>query len=65
MDFIERISGVSSDGGEGSLEAALLAILLMLVALIFYVFATPADGVLPRWRSERAGNNRRLHSGEG
>ena len=37
MDFIERIFGVSPDGGDGSLEFAYLAGIVVAVSLIAYV----------------------------
>ena len=37
MDFIERIFGVSPDGGDGSLEFAYLTGVVIAVSLIAYV----------------------------
>jgi hypothetical protein len=39
MDFIERIFGVSPDGGSGSLEFALLAIPLAGLYLLYRVWS--------------------------
>jgi hypothetical protein len=36
MDFIERIFGVSPDGGSGSLEFAYLTAVVIAVALVVY-----------------------------
>ncbi len=36
MDFIERIFGISPDGGSGSLEALLIAVPLILIATLAY-----------------------------
>jgi len=33
MNFIERISGVSPDGGDGSLELAILALLVLVAGV--------------------------------
>jgi len=35
MDFVERIFGISPDGGGGSLEAAILCALILASALLF------------------------------
>jgi hypothetical protein len=37
MDFIERIFGVSPDGGDGSLEFAYLTAVVVAVALVVYL----------------------------
>lgn len=36
MDFIERLFGVSPDGGDGSLEAVYLVVLLVIVSAIVW-----------------------------
>jgi hypothetical protein len=34
MDFIERLFGISPDGGDGSLEALILLAITMVVAVV-------------------------------
>jgi len=36
MDFIERLFGLSPDGGDGSFEILLFAIPLVLIALLYW-----------------------------
>jgi hypothetical protein len=36
MDFIERLFGVSPDGGDGSFEAALLGVIVVLLAAVVW-----------------------------
>jgi hypothetical protein len=36
MDLIERIFGLSPDGGDGSLEAALFMVPIVLIAVAYY-----------------------------
>lgn len=36
MDFIERLFGVSPDGGDGSLEAVYVAVLFVIVSAIVW-----------------------------
>lgn len=38
MDFIEKIFRISPDGGTGTLEAALVVALVVLVTLVVLVF---------------------------
>jgi len=48
MDFIERWFGISPDGGDGSLEALYLVVLLVVVAVI--VFRRRIHGLIRRHR---------------
>ena len=46
MDFIERWFGISPDGGDGSLEALYLFVLLVVVAAI--IFRARIHGLIRR-----------------
>jgi hypothetical protein len=45
MDFIERMFGISPDGGDGSTELMIIAVLVLIAALVTW-----------RWLSRRSEN---------
>jgi hypothetical protein len=44
MDFIERIFGISPDGGSGSLEAALIMLPIVIAGLVLVTWKRARPG---------------------